>query len=188
LLDDQTNRVQHRSVAAGGLTRRHVFFRFSTRQCMVLIITLSVCFAVNRKNYIDDFIYVMSIFIKAILPVWTPPILYLVFQKASRPGRNAFRPGRSMEDGHDPRFCSGSRADAMVGRLRSIARLVSEQRRGRGKLVDRDSATPESPGALHARNAHCGTSHPLFAPSAKGDKDAGLRPDVPPYEVGIQGG
>jgi hypothetical protein len=71
-LDRQTDPAQHRSVAAPGLTRWQVFFRFSTRQCMFLIITLSMCFAVNRNNHIDDLIFLFSMIFNPIF------ILYLI--------------------------------------------------------------------------------------------------------------
>ena len=54
LLDNQTDLARQRPIAASGLTKWQVFLRFSTRQSTLLIITLSVCFAINRNSQIDD--------------------------------------------------------------------------------------------------------------------------------------
>jgi len=133
LLNDQTNPARQRTVAGPGLTWRQVFFRFSTRQAMVLIITLSSYFAANRNNRIDDVMYLIQILDLPMFILIIITILFLVIRKASRPGRNAFPSGRPTQDGRDSGFFSGSRADVLTGRLRSFSRLVSEQRRARGE-------------------------------------------------------
>ena len=61
LVDRQADPARERSAAAATLTRRQVFFRFSTRQCMFLLVTLSMCFAVNRHNHFDDFIFLLAL-------------------------------------------------------------------------------------------------------------------------------
>ncbi|SIO45076.1 hypothetical protein SAMN05444166_4832 [Singulisphaera sp. GP187] len=45
---------------AGQKTTRRDFFRYSNRQFMILISTLSLCFAVNRHNNIDDLIFILG--------------------------------------------------------------------------------------------------------------------------------
>lgn len=56
---DSTDSTQHRSTSAEPWITRRDFFRYSNRQFMVLIITLSLCFAVNRHNNVDDLVFVL---------------------------------------------------------------------------------------------------------------------------------
>jgi hypothetical protein len=60
-VDRQADPAPERSTAAATLTRRQVFFRFSTRQSMFLLVTLSICFAFNRHNHFDDFIFLLAL-------------------------------------------------------------------------------------------------------------------------------
>jgi hypothetical protein len=101
LVDLHADRAPERSSAAAPLTRWQVFFRFSTRQSMFLLVTLSMCFAVNRHNHFDDFIFLLALVVNpyaviilmfVILPAWA------IWMKA-RAGRNPFLSGRSNPAG-----------------------------------------------------------------------------------------
>jgi hypothetical protein len=129
LVDRHADPAPERSSAAATLTRRQVFFRFSTRQSMFLLVTLSMCFAVNRHNHFDDFIFLLALVVNpysviilmfVILPAWA------IWMRA-RAGRNPFPSGRSIPDGHVRGDSSGSREDVLTELLRSISRIVSEQ-------------------------------------------------------------
>jgi hypothetical protein len=61
LVDRHADPAAERSSAGATLTRWQVFFRFSTRQSMFLLFTLSICFAVNRHNHFDDFIFLLAL-------------------------------------------------------------------------------------------------------------------------------
>lgn len=52
--------VRHPVQAEAHPKERRDFFRYSNRQFMVLISTLSLCFAVNRQNNIDDLFFVLK--------------------------------------------------------------------------------------------------------------------------------
>ena len=95
LLDRQADPVPERSKVSATLSRRQVFFRFSTRQSMLLLVTLSICFAVNRDNHFDDFIFVLfqvvnpySVFILTfvILSAWA------IWMRGLRATRSLFLP------------------------------------------------------------------------------------------------
>jgi hypothetical protein len=141
-LDSQTGTARHGSVAAPGLTKRQVFFRFSTRQSMLLIIILSIFLAVNRDNRIDDFLFVISfVFNRYCFMLIIIAALVSTIAKAARQGRNPCPSGRSIHGGRDPGDSWSRRAAALAGRLRLISRLVSEQRRSRGAPAGGDSAS-----------------------------------------------
>lgn len=68
---------------------RRDFFRYSNRQFMLLICTLSVCFAVNRQNHIDDFIFALK-FAPGRMAFWIvlPLVVLLLMARAIRKFQN----------------------------------------------------------------------------------------------------
>jgi hypothetical protein len=146
LLDRQGDLARNRSVAAAAPSRRQVFFRFSTRQSMLLVITLSICFAVNRHNHLDDFLFLLSFVVNPYsVTLMSVILLAWVIGKSARPGRDRLPSGRPIPDGRVPGDSSGSREDVLSERLRSLSRLVSEQRHPRGAPAERNSAIPNKP-------------------------------------------
>jgi hypothetical protein len=143
LLDNQNDPARQPPSAVPGLTKGHVFFRFSSRQCMLLIITLSVCFAVNRNNRIADFLFLISLIINeySIYLIYSV-IVALAIGKMARPGYEPSPSSRLTKDGRDSGCSSGSRADVFSVRLRSISGLVREQRHARGATVQGNSTRP----------------------------------------------
>jgi hypothetical protein len=141
LVDRQADPAPERSTAAATLTRRQVFFRFSTRQSMFLLVTLSMSFAVNRHNHFDDFIFLFTLVVNpysviilmfVILPAWA------IWMRA-RAGRDPFPSGRPLPDGRVRGDSSGSREAVLTELLKSIARIVSEQCPWRRARVEGDS-------------------------------------------------
>ena len=141
-LDNQTDPARQRPIAAAGLTTRQVFFRFSTRQSMLLVITLSVCFAVNRNNRSDDLLFIVFlIFNKYTMMLTCSVVVALAIGKMARSGDVLSPSGRRVQEGRDSGCSWGSRADTLSVRLRSISRLVREQLHSRGATVESDAAS-----------------------------------------------
>ncbi len=140
-VDRQADPAPERSTADATLTRKQVFFRFSTRQAMFLVVMLSMCFAVNRHNRFDDFIFLLALVVNpysviilmfVIFPAWA------IWMRA-RAGRDPFPSGRPIPDGRVRGDSSGSREVVLIELLKSIARIVSEQCPWRRARVEGDS-------------------------------------------------
>ena len=158
LVDRQADAAPERSEAATTLTRRQVFFRFSTRQSMFLLVTLSMCFAVNRHNHFDDFIFLLALVVNpysviilmfVIVPAWA------IWMRV-RAGRNPIPSGRPIPDGRFWSDSSGSREVALTELLKSISRIVSEQCPWRRARIEGDSplrraSKPPRRGGLRCR-------------------------------------
>ena len=82
---NSTDSPRHQSVPNERLTTRRDFFRYSNRQCMILISTLSLCFAVNRHNHVDDLLFVLkSIMSPTFLWILLIPVALLIMARAYR--------------------------------------------------------------------------------------------------------
>ena len=141
LVDRQAGPAPERCTAAATLTRRQVFFRFSTRQSMFLLVTLSMCFAVNRHNHFDDFIFLLGLVVNpysVIILMFVIPSAWAIWMRA-RAGRDPCPSGRPIPDGRVRGDSSGSRKVVLTELLKSISRIVSEQCPWRRTRVEGDS-------------------------------------------------
>jgi hypothetical protein len=158
LVDRQADPAPERCTAAATLTRRQVFFRFSTRQSMFLLVTLSICFAVNRHNHFDDFIFLLALVVNpysVIILMFVILSAWAIWMRA-RAGRDPFPSGRPIPDGRVRGDSSGSREVVLTELLKSISRIVSEQcpwRRARveGDAPLRRASKPPRRGGLRCR-------------------------------------
>jgi hypothetical protein len=141
LVDRQADPAPERSTAAATLTRRQIFFRFSTRQSMFLLVTLSVCFAVNRHNHFDDFIFLLALVVKpysVIILMFVILSGWAIWMRARARG-SPFPPSRPIPNSRVRGDSSGSREDVLFEILKSISRIVSEQCPWRWAKVKGDS-------------------------------------------------
>jgi hypothetical protein len=160
-VDRDADPAPKRSAAVSALSGRQVFFRFSTRQFMFLLVTLSICFAVNRHNHFDDFIFLLALVVHpysviilmfVILPAWA------IWMKV-RPGRDPAFSCRPIPNGRVWGGSFASREVAIIELLKSISRAVSEQcpwRRARvvGKTF------PADDNELQKSSAHATATRP----------------------------
>ena len=147
-----------RPIPNGG---RQVFFRFSTRQSMFLLVTLSICFAVNRHNHFDDFIFLLALVVHpysviilmfVILPAWA------IWMKV-RPGRDPSFSCRPIPNGRVWGGSFASREVAIIELLKSISRVVSEQCPWRRARVE-GKTFPADDNKLQKSSAHATATRP----------------------------
>jgi hypothetical protein len=86
--------LPHQSTPTERLTARRDFFRYSNRQFMILIITLSLCFAANRHNQVDDLVFLLrSVVSPTFLLTMMTLVAVLLSARAHRESRRV-RAGR----------------------------------------------------------------------------------------------
>jgi hypothetical protein len=127
---------------------------------MFLVITLSICFAVNRHNHFDDFVFLLSLVVNpySVVILMFVSLLAWAIWMSARAGGDPFPSGRPIPDGRVRDDSSGSREDVLSERLKSISRLVSEQCHWRRARVEGDSKLPTSLQATPTQRVPTGAS------------------------------